>query len=274
MSKKRQKQESPNNRSTEEIELPLSTKNLGEQLIEALKQQDVVDSFAKAIGPVISLTVQETVVKLLEAVNKNIEMLTADNKKLNDVVRVTVEENKSLKTRLAAVEGQLDTLDKERRQRNIIIRGLPERTFAERATADGNSDNVADNNHLSVKQSVIEMCDSQLKVKLEPGDIEEAYRIKAGPRDKCRPVVVKFTKRFTRQDILSKKKTLRNSDKQIYISEDLTKTTADMFSKARALIKDKKIHAAWTFNGNLFIRKSADPSARPVLIRSVSDMPR
>lgn len=67
------------------------------------------------------------------------------------------------------------------------------------------------------------------------------------------------------------KKTLRNSDKQIHISEHLTKTAADLFAKARSFVKEKKCHAAWTFKGQVYIKKTSD-EGKGMLVKSISDL--
>ena len=69
------------------------------------------------------------------------------------------------------------------------------------------------------------------------------------------------------------KKGLRQNNRPIYFSDHLTKAAGDLFFAARALVKQRKIHAAWTFNGQVFIRIAND-NTKPLLIKSSADLPR
>ena len=95
--------------------------------------------------------------------------------------------------------------------------------------------------------------------------------MKRGKKDKFRPIMVKFASRRLRDSIMIAKKNL-SSDSEIFISEHLTKSTTDIFMKARAMKKEKKLHAAWTYKGQVFVRKTDEATSRPTLIKSVQDL--
>src|SRR5207244_11212852 len=97
--------------------------------------------------------------------------------------------------------------------------------------------------------------------------------MKAGPRDKIRPVLVKFPSCQIRDKVMGAKKGLRVANKPIYLSDHLTRAAGELFFSARALVKQRQIHAAWTFNGQVYIRIATD-NARPQLVRSSTDLPR
>lgn len=265
MVKKRPKKESTPGESVEDSDESMSARSLSDNVIEALKQDDVAAAIGKVVGPII----QETVAKLLETINMNLKQLIDDNKKLADNVNALNEENKVLKARLSMVEGRVEVMERESRQNSIVIRGLPEKSYREVATATGGE---TETRHESVVSNVIEMCQQELNVTIEPEDIAEAFRMRAGPKDKCRPVLVKFSSPRIRQQVMVNKKNLRNSNKNIYISEHLTKPVADMFAKARALVKEKKLFGAWSFKGQLYVKKSTEATARGVLIKSINEL--
>ena len=118
------------------------------------------------------------------------------------------------------------------------------------------------------------MCRRELNVQLQPHDVLEAFRMKQEPNDKCRPVLIKFANQRVRQTLMAKKKVLREGNKQIFFSDHLTKPIADMFAKARSLVKERKLFGAWTFKGQLFVKRSPEPTARGSLVKTANELPR
>lgn len=273
MGKKRSKQDAPSG-SLDDSDEFISPRNLSEQLIEALRNKEVVEGLGKALEPIVIKIVQQTVSTLLDAVNSSLKGILEDNKKLNEKVRVVAEENQAMKTRLSAAESQLDNFERERRLNSIVIRGLPEGSYGERATAAVITGEASSGTrHASVAETVIDMCRRDLNIQIQTQDVVEAFRMKPGPKDNCRPVLIKFANQRVRQELMSKKKVLREANRQIYFSDHLTKPIADMFAKARALVREKKLHAAWTYKGQLFVKRSPEPTARGSLVKSVNDLP-
>ena len=68
------------------------------------------------------------------------------------------------------------------------------------------------------------------------------------------------------------KKILRQQKRNIYINEHLTKRASDLYYKARKLVKNDKIFAAWTRNGQVFIKQTKE-QLKPIFIKSVHDLP-
>jgi hypothetical protein len=226
----------------------------------------VAEALGKAIGPMIALSVKELV-------SSSIKELLEENKNLRIRLQQVKEDNDQLKSRVLSMEDRLEDLDRERKATNIIIRGLPESSYSERASADGNAENGS-TRHSSVAASVLDMIGVELDIKLQPQDIATAFRMRAGKSDKTRPVLVKFSSTHVQESIMVAKKKLRSSSKQIYINEHLTKRTGELFALARNQVKLKKIHSSWTFKGQVFIKQSPDASAKPILVKSKDDLPR
>jgi len=183
------------------------------------------------------------------------------------------EQNKVLVTENKALSERLSTLEAYSRSDNLIIRGLPERSSAEIASPSSNQlgGAILQESHQSVEEAVKNLCHDFLGIDLQPGDISIAHRMRAGPKDKCRPVIVRFTSRRTRNLIYASKKNLKVSDRsseRIFISEHLTKEASDLFFEARAQLKAKKIFAAWTQNGQVLVRFTSDPNSRVAVIKS------
>ena len=63
---------------------------------------------------------------------------------------------------------------------------------------------------------------------------------------------MKFRNYEPRKRIYKQKKELRDISEKLFINEDLTPKKAVMFSKARKLKKDGKIHNTWTHDSIIY----------------------
>jgi hypothetical protein len=248
---------------------------LAADLIEALQDSRVIDALGKSLAPLIALSVEESLKKHLESLSIAVRELKADNVRLAKQCESTVKENERLQKVVDVHSRRLDDIESYSRSDNLIIRGLPERSAAERASdappLSGDRPNLRES-HESVEATALEFFNSTLGVKVSPQDISIAHRIKAGPKEKIRPIIVRFNNRKTRIAVLRAKKTLKDATDKIYISEHLTKTASDLFFTARKLLREKKVFGTWTQNGQVFVRFSPDPSTRASLVACEADL--
>lgn len=157
----------------------------------------------------------------------------------------------------------------------MVIKGVPEATYAERASdaRQGVDDlPVSDGHQRATETAVIDLCRDLLKINVTPQDISIAHRIKASPKDTVRPIIVRFANKRVRDDIYNARKLLKNRSSPVYISEHLTKSTSELFFEARKLIREKKIVSAWTKNGIVMIKFTSDTSERPTVVKSRQDL--
>ena len=99
-----------------------------------------------------------------------------------------------------------------------------------------------------------------------------AHRMKAGPKDAIRPIIVRFSSRRIRDTVYRAKKQLKQQSRSIYISEHLTKPSADLFFESRKLVRAKKIFSTWSQNGLIYIKVSSDVASKPKLIKCRTDL--
>lgn len=248
-------------------------RSVADQLLESLKNEDIAAAIGKAMSPFISLAVSETVKNTMQEITKSFKELALENRNLQQKVKSLEDDNTNIKKRLVSAEDRLEVIERESRRGNIIIRGLPESSYAERASAATSGDDTVTERRESVCKTVCDMLQTDMDIRISPDDILSVFRMKAGPRDKIRPVLVKFQSSHIRDKVMGAKKVLRLANKPIFLSDHLTRAAGELFFSARALVKQHKIHAAWTFNGQVFIRIAND-NARPQLIRSSNDLPR
>lgn len=164
------------------------------------------------------------------------------------------EENEHLKSRL-------DLAENESRLSNLVVHGLPE---PESTTGSKHPVNQ------EASQSFISLCNSSLGLTISEADISVAYRIPAKGKDKHRPLIVKFTAQRTRNQVFSARTLLRKTS--IYINEHLTVRNAQIYAKARALVKLGSASSTWTTGGWVFLRCSDAPGDKPTKITKLRDL--
>ena len=245
-----------------------------DDLIEALLNPRVLEAMTKAMTP-ITRALEQSLTKRLDTIAATLRTMREESAQLADQCKALSAENVELKKRVELNERRVDDLERYSRCDNLIIRGLPEGTSAERASdAPASTDDAATlrNSHKSVEASVLTFIKDALHVNITPADISTAHRLKAGDKDTSRPVIVRFANRRVRNEVYSARMALRNSPSPVFVSEHLTKSDADLFYEARKLLKDKKIFAAWTQNGLVNVRFSPDPNTKATIVRSRTEL--
>ena len=244
-----------------------------EDFVEALLDHRVLEALTKALTP-LRVAIEAAMDKKLESLGATLRALKADNGRLSDQCKALVVENTDMKKQLVECGRRVEELERYSRCDNLIIRGLPETTSAEIASAalplqDGAT---LRDSHRSVEASVISFVKEELKIDILPSDISTAHRIKAGPKDASRPVIVRFTNRRVRNLIYGAKKLLKGTTSRAFISEHLIKADSDLFFEARKLLREKKTFASWTQHGLVHVRFSSDPSTRATVVRTQADL--
>jgi hypothetical protein len=89
------------------------------------------------------------------------------------------------------------------------------------------------------------------KLKLEIDDIEVGHRLGKQDDKKPRQIIVQFSSRGTKVDILKNRKLLKGSG--IYVNEDLTRLNQHVFTCIRKKLSDE-VEGVWTRNGNIFYK--------------------
>lgn len=254
------------------------TSPLADDLIDALQDPRVVEALGKVLAPVIAKSVESAVapfIKQLEGLTTDVRALKTENVRLAKQCDATSKENARLQKIVDGHSRRIDDIEAYSRSDNIIIRGIPERSAAERASdAPSLSDNkpTLRDSHESVEATALDFFNTTLGVRVTAQDVSIAHRIKAGPKDKIRPIIVRFSNRKTRLAVLRAKKVLKDSSEKVFISEHLTKSASDLFFNARKLLREKKIFGTWTQNGQVFVRFSPDPSVRASLVACEADL--
>ena len=105
---------------------------------------------------------------------------------------------------------------------------------------------------------------ADMGVVMSPDDIDRSHTTDKDNKQ----IIVKFTTYKARYRMYSNKKNLKGLNKDVFISEDLTKTRYEMFKQLLELRKQKLIDSAWTNDGRLFVAKNNSK----ILIRCTDDI--
>ena len=84
------------------------------------------------------------------------------------------------------------------------------------------------------------------------GDIDRSHRVGNRDNQNARAIIVKFTSYRARQRMYLN----RRADRDIFMSEDLTKKRSQIMFKARALRRSGKIKSCDTKDGRMFVREN------------------
>jgi hypothetical protein len=241
-----------------------------------LLDSKVLEALGKALAPIIAQSIEENL-------TKRIEDLTATVKTLKDANATIVKKNDDLEQELNVLrkrvlvnEGRIEDTEIYSRSHDLIIRGLPESSYAQRATAASNTTSSSDmaESSAALDSAIIDLCTKNLGVSIDRQDISVAHRLRASAHNRTRPVIVRFTSRRARDSVFRAKKELKSLPRgsPIFISEHLTRNASTLFFEARKLLKDKRIAATWTTNGLVNIKMTTDASERPTVIRSLTEL--
>lgn len=199
--------------------------------------------------PDIKSVVKDAVTEAFSSLQEEVKDLRSENERLQ-------KDYDELEKRVVQSENENDDLNQYGRRNILRISGIPEKT-----------DEVTDDIVLKLA--------GDLNVELTKYDIDRSHRVgkvdtrgsvgqKTSSRRKHRDIIVKFTRYNARDGLFQVRKELRdipNLD-SIFISEDLTNKRSKLLYNARILRRVKKIKAAYSTNGKIYIRDNADTRHR------------
>ena len=208
------------------------------------------------LSPLYELSHKDTLQNQIEkAVEKSLEKcLPRLNDDLLDKLKLLIKNAvNTLKTQLQEemtsmenkmnlkMMSEIELLENYNRRENIRIVGLPESVSDENGKFRGESCE-------ETMQNVVELT-KLTGAEVTKNDISIAHRL-PGPKGRPRPVIVRFSRRMARLDILRKKKNLRDNDKtkSISVFEDLTQPRVQFFNLMK---QDTRIASVWTREGTI-----------------------
>ena len=230
--------------------------NMTEELIIALRDPRVME----ALAGVFEAKLQP----LLETID---ELKTQITNKSTQIVK--------LQSELHAATSRIEALETYTRRDNLLISGLPVESYVEAAGSGTDNESTANE---SVERSVLKLFNEKMGVAVKSSDISIAHRLKKRNTNSNQPpvTIVRFANRKAREAVYTARRRLRDvptGTAKLFINEDLNKTTAELFYKARQLIRQKVLYSTWTSSCSVYVKDTADPNCRPRKIASLGELP-
>ncbi len=91
---------------------------------------------------------------------------------------------------------------------------------------------------------------------MKSSDIKAIHRTGKKKETKCRDIIVQFADKKTKDTFQKEKKKLsscNDSQRRVYINDDLTEYRQKLLYDARQLVKRQKLKAAWSQFGNIIV---------------------
>lgn len=173
---------------------------------------------------------------------------------------VVIQENTNLKAKVKSLEVRLDEMEQYSRVNCLEINGVPE----------AENENTYD---------VVQAVGHSLGIEITEDMVDACHRLGSKQEGRKRGIIVKFTRRDVKEDVLNKRKIKRNFNTHdlniknspaevVYINESLSPNRRKILNAARALKREKGYTFVWVRNGRVFLRKS---EGDPVIVATSID---
>ncbi|MEW8548099.1 MAG: hypothetical protein AB2693_31740 [Candidatus Thiodiazotropha sp.] len=162
-------------------------------------------------------------------------------------------ENKSLTSKVASLEKQIEQTEQYSRRNCLRISGLKEEVNEDTDT---------------LVMNIATTIGSEIQIT----DIDRSHRVGSPrqQRDRPRDVIVKFATYRSRQNFFKRRTALKDSGyRGVFVNEDLTRQRSALLYEARKLFKSSVVKGAWSSDGTILVRDRSDRVHR---INALSDL--
>lgn len=159
---------------------------------------------------------------------------------LDDKMKLIVEENQVLKSRITELEQKLHNVEKEKRKNNLIFFGIGEMKKTEAELVEYMKELIVDTG-----------------INMDSYEISNAYRIGKWKDNKNRPIIVSFTTTWKKRMVQKNKSKLPPG---IYIMEDYTKEVLERRKQLQGQLEEerKKGKNAFLVQDKLIVKDPMD----------------
>ena len=155
-------------------------------------------------------------------------------------------------TEIDQIKQHLDDYDQKEKDKNVIVTGLK-------------NDQLNEN-------KIIEVLNEKLqKDILKKEDIDYVVKLRNGRNDQPNRIKIAFHDKGKKTEIFKQRTKLKNSDPEIWISDDLTKRRSELAFAARNAVRDGKINMTWVYDSKVFVKKNR--TDRPTVVSDIKDIP-
>ncbi|CAB3230505.1 unnamed protein product [Arctia plantaginis] len=202
---------------------------------------------------------------------KSVESISSQHQELLSKISNVEKENRELKEQVSNLESHVNFFEKQLRCTTIEVRNLPKQTNETKRTLANRIQEIG--------------AAVGLTTNIQESEIRDVFRLKS------ETILVDFTTTERKESFISKFKTFNKArreskepqlntghldlpghNKQLFISEYLSKQSRKLFYLARTNVKENKLAATWTSFGNIYVKKSED--SLPIRIKSEVELGR
>lgn len=253
-----------------------------EDVMQAITNPVVIDALCNKLSDRLLPVFEKRLTSLISNMNDQLASLSTRIAGLEGAVNSLSIKTKIIDSNHNILETKVRELERYTRMDNLVFHGLEYGNMAEAASSVP-AENLDDSevtinprpSHPTTEQVVINFVRNTLRVPIARSDISIAHRLPArntgnnqADRKTQIPIIVKFTNRNIRLQILQNRKILKNTHK--YVNEHLTSSDAEIFKESRKLVTKEKINKCWTFNGLTFVKRTEHEN--PVKINYLSEL--
>ncbi len=210
------------------------------------EMEETIESMKKEITAIREEN--KIVKKELSAIKEESDALKLENRKLNRKVERCEYKLSCLKLKhLHNLKVKLDEVEQKFFERDIQLVGVPELPEDEEYSEEKEIDKI------------VKLAKEKMEITIKANSIEKLHRLGKRKQEKPRDIVVRFRSNTTRNNFYQNRKKMINytdSKNNIYANDHLTEYRRNVFYATRQLVKQKKVFAAWTQQGNILIRKN------------------
>ena len=222
--------------------------------MSAINTEDLKKLIREAVKEAVAEALQQ-VNSRLDQLDTTISILRLDLDTRTRTVSLIQDENRELRAKMSELEKKIDSVEQYSKRDNLLFVGL-----STNAASVVGADAMAETS-TTLTETVLKITNDVLKVPITKDDISIVHRIpkkNASGSASTSPVVIRFTKRSTRDAVYNARFELKgkNIGYPLFINEDLTSVNQKIFSCLHKKFKDKKIQGVWTTNCKVLCKRN------------------
>lgn len=236
-----------------------------EELIELLKDEKatefMIDKLGDSWSPAIEIMLEKKIDKIIDRILLKLDPII--EKKINNLIGTQLDSIQLKQTNLekenSNLLSRLSQLESEARLPNLVFHGVEE------APVPNASRDAAEKEAI---QATLNLCTHTLGLLVTEADISTAYRLPRKGKEKFRPIIAKFNTIRIRNLVYRSRTQLRKTS--IFVNEHLSPVNAQIYARARTLVREGKASSSWTTGGSVFLMLSEGQDQKPIKIISLS----
>ncbi len=204
--------------------------------------------------------------QVIEELKVTVQAQAESLNKFHKMYEAVIEENRKLQLRIKELERNADEAEQYSRMNCVEINGVPEK----------DNENVLE---------IVKNVGNSLGLTVSEEMVDACHRLGGKRVGETRPrgIIVKFTRRLVKEELLRKRRVKRNLNTHdlgftntlaevVYINESLTKARREVYKEVRELKKKKDFSFVWVKNGKILVRP--EDGARVIAATTMDDVRR